>query len=68
MPKLTVTDGDVNRDGTHQLNGIEFLQFADKVMFVEDADNANIARLYSAALNRAPDVGGQSAWEDAIPR
>jgi hypothetical protein len=63
--QLTVTDGDVNRDGMHQLNGIEFLQFADKVVFVEDADNANIARLYSAALNRAPDIGGQGAWEDA---
>ena len=31
---------------------------------VENADNANIARLYSAALNRAPDIGGLSGWED----
>ncbi|WP_298870907.1 DUF4214 domain-containing protein [uncultured Bradyrhizobium sp.] len=47
-----------------QLQNVEFLTFADKTMFVENADDANIARLYSAALGRAPDIAGQSAWED----
>lgn len=46
------------------LNNVEFLTFADKTIFVEGVDNANIARLYSAALGRAPDIGGESGWED----
>ena len=46
------------------LSAIEFLRFTDKTIFVENADNANIARLYSAALDRAPDIGGLSGWED----
>jgi hypothetical protein len=44
--------------------GIEELQFTDKSIFIENPDNANIARLYSAALGRAPDAGGLFAWED----
>lgn len=48
----------------YQLNNVEFLSFADKVIFVESADNANIARLYSAALDRPPDIAGLSGWED----
>lgn len=49
---------------TTNLSGIEFLRFTDKTIFVESADNANIARLYSAALDRPPDIGGLSGWED----
>ena len=39
-------------------------EFSDKIVFVENADDANIARLYSAALGRSPDIGGQGGWED----
>ena len=45
-------------------DNVEFLNFSDQTVFVENADNANIARLYSAALNRTPDIGGLSNWED----
>lgn len=54
--------------GEHQVIGIEFLQFDDKTIFIENADNANIARLYSAAFNRAPDVSGLIFWEDIYAR
>lgn len=47
-----------------QLDNVEFLNFSDQTLFVEHADNANIARLYSAAFNRTPDTGGLSGWED----
>ncbi len=33
-------------------------------MFIENSDNANIARLYSAAFNRVPDAQGLFFWED----
>lgn len=46
------------------VSGIEFLHFSDKTFFIEGPDNANIARLYSAALGRPPDVAGLSGWED----
>ena len=59
-----IVDKLADRDGTTETHGIEFLQFFDKIVFVENADNANIARLYSAALGRAPDIGGLSGWED----
>ncbi|WP_298872733.1 NF038122 family metalloprotease [uncultured Bradyrhizobium sp.] len=61
---VNVSDLVSNRDFGHVLTGIEALHFTDKVMFVENQDNANIARLYSAALGRAPDQGGLFAWED----
>lgn len=39
------------------------LDFSDKTMFVLDDEHANIARLYSAALDRAPDAHGLAGWE-----
>jgi hypothetical protein len=62
---VTISDTVPNRDGTHHLAHIEDLQFTNKTVFVEDSDNANIARLYSAALDRAPDPAGLHGWEDA---
>jgi len=60
--------GGVTITGTNQAGGhvqnVEFLQFTDQTTFVENANNSNIARLYSAALDRAPDTGGLSGWED----
>lgn len=61
---ITVVDGVANRDFSHHILNLEIVQFSDKIVFVENADNANIARLYSAALNRAPDTGGLTGWED----
>ena len=61
---VTVTDNIANRDFSHNVLNVEYLQFIDKTIFVENADDANIARLYSAAFNRAPDTGGLSGWED----
>lgn len=61
---VSVVDSISNRDGANHITNVEFLHFSDKTIFVENADNANIARLYSAALGRAPDVGGESGWED----
>jgi hypothetical protein len=47
-----------------EVDHVEFLSFSDKMVFVEGNDNANVARLYSAALDRPPDVTGLSGWED----
>jgi serralysin len=41
------------------------LDFSDKTVFVENADNANIARLYEAALGRLPDANGLASWDAA---
>jgi hypothetical protein len=35
------------------------------MVFVENADNANIARLYEAALGRLPDINGLAGWDAA---
>ena len=61
---VTATDTAQNRDGVTQTIGVEYLQFTDRTTFVENADNANIARLYAAALGRLPDTGGMSYWEN----
>lgn len=45
-------------DGSDTLQNIEILQFSDKAMFVLSGQDAQVARLYSAAFGRAPDVGG----------
>jgi Domain of unknown function (DUF4214) len=61
---VTVTDSVAGRDFSHHVTQVEDLQFTDQNIFVENADNANIARLYSAALGRSPDQGGLFGWED----
>ena len=62
--ELTISDTVAGRDGTNNVLDVDYLQFTDKMLVVANVDNANIARLYSAALNRAPDTGGLSGWED----
>ncbi len=42
----------------------EVLQFSDQPYFIESSDGSNIARLYSAGLNRIPDARGLFGWED----
>jgi parallel beta-helix repeat protein len=60
---VTIDDTVDHRDLDHLVANYEGLQFSDKILFVENADNANIARLYSAALDRAPDLAGEFGWE-----
>lgn len=49
------------------LNGIERLYFSDKRVALDTDGNAGQAyRLYQAAFNRKPDVGGLSYWVDQI--
>jgi hypothetical protein len=61
---LSVVDNGSSGDGTNQLLNVEHLQFTDQTVFAETPDNANIARLYSAAFNRLPDTAGLNFWED----
>lgn len=50
-------------DGTDTLTGIERLQFADKSIALDINGTAGQAyRLYQAAFDRTPDVGGLSYW------
>jgi hypothetical protein len=41
------------------------LEFPDKTIFVENAENADLARLY-LGLDRTPDVGGLVGWETIL--
>jgi hypothetical protein len=61
---VSVLDQIASHDGINELVNVEFLKFSDQTTFIENADSANIARLYSSALNRAPDIGGESGWQD----
>ncbi len=61
---VTLIDRVINRDGQVNLSHVEFLQFDDKIIFVVDAQDANIVRLYFAALDRVPDFGGLGGWID----
>jgi subtilisin family serine protease len=61
---VTVTDGTAGRDGTTDLTGFNYVNFTDKTEVVATAQQAAVALLYAAALNRAPDVAGLNAWED----
>jgi hypothetical protein len=61
---ITAVDTVASRDGTSQIVAIEYLQFTDTTIFAESADDANIARLYTAALGRTPDKGGLNYWEN----
>ena len=61
---ITVSDSTAARDGTVTGTGVQYLTFSDKTMVVATADQANVARLYQAAFNRAPDNAGLNAWLD----
>ena len=61
---VTVADATASRDGTAVASGIQYLTFTDKTIIVATADQANVARLYQAAFDRAPDTGGLNAWLD----
>jgi len=61
---ITVTDSVPTRNGTDHIAHVGFLQFTDKQVIVATPPQADIARLYSAALNRAPDPPGLVGWEN----
>lgn len=63
---VLVTDG---VGGTDTLAGIERLVFADGALAFDTAGTAGQAyRLYRAALDRAPDLGGLGFWINALDR
>lgn len=50
-------------DGSDVLHGVERLHFADgDVAFDVEGNGGDIFRLYQAAFNRAPDLGGLGYW------
>jgi hypothetical protein len=58
----TVKDNTGN-DGTDTLINVERLKFADKTIAVDTAGNAGqVYRLYQAAFDRKPDLGGLGTW------
>lgn len=62
---LIVTDSHLSRDGTDKLVNIERLKFSDISIALDIGwgENAGaVYRLYEAAFNRAPKVGGQGYW------
>jgi hypothetical protein len=62
---LTVADSHSNRDGTDTLLNIERLEFTDgRLAFDLDGTNGAGAayRIYQAAFDRVPDVGGLTFW------
>lgn len=59
---VTVTDN-TRAEGTDVLKNIERIQFADKGIGFDTSGNAGeVYRLYQAAFNRAPDLGGLGDW------
>ena len=61
----TIMDRTANRDGADTLVGVERLKFSDTniALDVQAGENAGMAyRMYKAALNRAPDLGGLGDW------
>jgi hypothetical protein len=48
------------------LSAVEYLQFADRMMFVTTPAQAAIALLYQGTLGRVPDPSGLTGWENAF--
>jgi hypothetical protein len=64
---LYVQDTVAGRDGTQILPGVNEAHFTDgNGVFDPTGTAEDVARLYLAALHRAPDVGGVEAWTNAI--
>ena len=65
---FTITDL-VGLDGTHQVSSSTRVQFTDTNIALDLDGNAGKAfRLYQAAFNRAPDLGGLGFWIDTLDR
>lgn len=64
-----VTDTQANRDGSDTLSNVERLRFSD-INLAFDSAAGQIAgsayRIYKAAFDRAPDLGGLGYWIDQL--
>lgn len=61
----TITDLVANRDGIDNVNEVERLEFSDGIIALDTGagENAGTAyRLYKAAFDRTPDLGGVGYW------
>jgi Domain of unknown function (DUF4214) len=64
---LYVQDTVAGRNGTQVLPGVNEMVFTNGVGIFDPTGTAeNVARLYGAALDRAPDAGGLEAWTGAV--
>jgi Ca2+-binding RTX toxin-like protein len=65
---IHVTDN-VGTEGTDELEGIERLEFVDQNLALDIDGNAGQAyRIYKAAFDRIPDMGGLGYWIEQIDR
>jgi Ca2+-binding RTX toxin-like protein len=63
----TVAHNSLTGDGTDTLVNVERLQFADSKVAIDlDADGGMAYRLYQAAFNRVPDIGGLGFQMNAL--
>ena len=61
--KIVVADTVASRDGTDNLTGVERINFDDKSVAFDIKGNAGASyRLYKAAFDRQPDLGGLGYW------
>jgi hypothetical protein len=60
---FTVTNNSNGVASVYDIHSVSYLKFSDTTTVVANADDANLARLYSAALGRGPDQGGLESWE-----
>ncbi|HEY4042057.1 MAG TPA: DUF4214 domain-containing protein [Rhodopila sp.] len=64
---LYIQDSVSGRDGTQTLPGVTEMVFTDGVGVFDPTGTAeDVARLYGAALDRAPDVAGLESWTAMI--
>jgi uncharacterized protein DUF4214 len=64
---LYVQDTVAGRDGTQTLPGVNVMTFTDGTGVFDPTGTAgDVDRLYSAALGRAPDVGGLAFWTNDV--
>ncbi|HXP09981.1 MAG TPA: DUF4214 domain-containing protein, partial [Acidobacteriaceae bacterium] len=64
---LYIEDTVAGRDGTQILSGVTVMVFSNgKGLFDPTGNAEDVARLYGAALNRAPDLAGLEAWTEAL--
>ena len=65
-PAYTVTATSTGQTSVNHVSNVEFVQFADRMVFVCTPAEAQIALLYQGALGRTPDVPGLVGWQNAF--
>ena len=69
QPRATITVADTvaSRDGTQTVHALSDISFTDGTGVIDPTGNAEeTARLYQAALDRAPDLTGLDEWTAAL--